>query len=181
MKPQKKSKESTSQYRGVYFNAKDKKWVVYLEKHENHPHFYVEYDAGIYAEYYLRQLYGITPNFPQLDDDDLERRFSSVMSIFEIEIAKKRSSGLQGVKKRGDATSKYVGVSQKRGTKWMANIQYRGKVIRLGSFNKTAPKAEEQAAMAYDRKALELYGEKAKLNFPDLIDQYKQEIQPPQE
>jgi len=166
MKPQKKTKESTSQYRGVYFDTSMGKWVIYLEKHENHPSFNVEYDAGIYAEYYLRQIYGERYNFPSIDDGLLNRLFELVMTMHSIEIAENRSTGLQGVKRKG-TSSKYVGVYKKRDTHWGAVIHYKGKRINLGSFNMSDPKAEENAAMAYDEKALELYGKKARLNFPE--------------
>ena len=158
-------KKSTSKYRGVYYDTAMEKWVIYLEKHEHHPTFNVEHDAGIYSEYYLRQLYGTRPNFPSIDDDLLGRLFALVMAMHEIEIAQNRSAGLQGVKRKG-TSSKFVGVYKKRGTHWAAVIHYKGKRIGLGSFSMSDPDAEKKAAMAYDEKALEIYGEKAKLNFP---------------
>lgn len=60
----------------------------------------------------------------------------------------------------------YKGVS-KNYNKWVAHIGYTDcktktcKNIYLGSFN-----TQEEAARAYDRKAVELFGEFAKLNFP---------------
>jgi hypothetical protein len=49
----------------------------------------------------------------------------------------------------------------KKSDKWCAQIQPKKKVIRLGFFNN-----EEDAAKAYDIKALELFGEFSRLNFP---------------
>jgi hypothetical protein len=62
-------------------------------------------------------------------------------------------------------TSKYVGVCLDKtvaphARKWFSHI--RG--IRIGSFY-----TEEEAALTYDVRALEIYGENAKLNFPNLI------------
>ena len=144
-------KKGTSKYRGVYFDNAMKKWVIYLEKHENHPSFNVEYDAGIYSEYYLRQIYGKRYNFPYMDDDFLNKLFELVIVAHETEIAKNRSLGLQGVKRKG-STSKYVGVHKKRGTHWYAVINYKGKRINLGSFSMSDPRGEEKAAIAYDKK-----------------------------
>lgn len=51
---------------------------------------------------------------------------------------------------------------QPRGKGWMARIKAQGKLIHLG----THPTPED-AARAYDRAALEHYGEFARLNFPE--------------
>jgi hypothetical protein len=56
-------------------------------------------------------------------------------------------------------TSVYRGVSFFQG-KWLAQICHKGKHIKIGSFNE-----EEIAALEYDKIALELKGNKAKLNF----------------
>lgn len=67
---------------------------------------------------------------------------------------------LQGRKRKG-GKNKYVGV-YKRGLKWNTYIWFDGKQIHVGLFY-----TAEEAAMAYDKKALELYGKSARLNFPD--------------
>jgi hypothetical protein len=56
-------------------------------------------------------------------------------------------------------TSIYKGV-QKRRNKWIARIGINRGRLFLGYFN-----TEEEAAKAYDKKALELYGDKAYTNF----------------
>jgi len=160
------SRTKTSKYRGVYLDTTMNKWVVYLEKHNHHPCFQDERAAGIYAEYFLRQLYGITPNFPELDDDALTGEFESIMSQREQEAALRRSSSKQGIKKRSDTSSQYVGVYKKRSTHWAARIHFKGKVMNLGTFSILDPDAEKKAAMAYDKMALALYGDNANLNFP---------------
>lgn len=61
--------------------------------------------------------------------------------------------------------SNYRGVSrQVNSTKkpWRAYITFNGKQIRIGGFA-----TEEEAALAYDKKAKELLGSSARLNFPD--------------
>jgi hypothetical protein len=74
----------------------------------------------------------------------------------------KISSGNQGVKPKTDKkSSKYVGVYWDRSrNKWSAEITFKRKKIYIGRFTE-----EDEAGRAYDRKALELYGEEAKFNF----------------
>lgn len=59
-------------------------------------------------------------------------------------------------------SSKYKGVSwHKASKKWQAMIVYNNRQIYIGLFD-----SEIEAAKAYDKKALELFGEFACLNFP---------------
>lgn len=58
-------------------------------------------------------------------------------------------------------SSKYKGVCwYKRHKKWLAKIMFDNKLIHLGYFN-----SQEEAAQMYDKKAKELFGQFAKLNF----------------
>lgn len=68
----------------------------------------------------------------------------------------------KNAKKRRNSLSRYKGVcpSNKRGF-WKAQIQSNYKKYAIGIFP-----SEEKAAEAYDKKALELFGEFAKLNYP---------------
>jgi hypothetical protein len=60
-------------------------------------------------------------------------------------------------------TSKYKGVSwDKRRNRFVASIRCNGKYYYLGRFN-----SQITAAKAYDKKAKELFGDFAYLNFPD--------------
>lgn len=59
------------------------------------------------------------------------------------------------------STSKYKGIRLHAKGKWTAQLQYRRKQIYIGYFDN-----EEEAARAYDRKAIEIWGEFASLNFP---------------
>ncbi|MBA7605706.1 hypothetical protein ES703_12840 [subsurface metagenome] len=63
-------------------------------------------------------------------------------------------------------TSKYKGVSwHKSRSKWSARIRCDRKLYNLGEFDN-----EMEAAMAYDDKAVELFGEFAYPNFPERIE-----------
>ena len=65
-------------------------------------------------------------------------------------------------KQRGRTSSKYKGVCwAKQRDQWRARITFNGRVIHLGRFE-----TEAAAAMAYDTKAKEVFGEYAWLNFP---------------
>lgn len=67
-----------------------------------------------------------------------------------------------GTKPNRKTISKFVGVTYiKESDKWQSRISYQGTRIHLGYF-----KTDELAAKAYDKKAVELFGTDAKLNFP---------------
>jgi hypothetical protein len=64
---------------------------------------------------------------------------------------------------RKGTSSRYKGVYwHERDKRFYAQISHKGRRYHLGSY-----KSEIQAAKAYDKKAKELFGEFAHLNFPD--------------
>jgi len=76
----------------------------------------------------------------------------------------------QGPRKGG--TSKYKGVYLKKLVrKFVAQISINGKKPTIGCFDN-----EIEAAVAYDIKAMELFGEFAYLNFPDLMQRYRRQM-----
>lgn len=67
----------------------------------------------------------------------------------------------QNRNKGAGCTSKYKGVYwHKNNKKWQAHLKFNKKELYLGNFD-----SEEEAALAYDRKARELFGEYACTNF----------------
>jgi len=65
-------------------------------------------------------------------------------------------------RKQSNNTSGFIGVSwEKRRNRWIARIRKNGKVAWQANFADL-----EEAALARDAKALEIYGEYAVLNFP---------------
>lgn len=65
-------------------------------------------------------------------------------------------------KRKALATCHFKGVRLHRGNgKWQSRITIDGKTICLGCF-----KSDEEAARAYDAKAVEVFGQFAHLNFP---------------
>lgn len=76
-----------------------------------------------------------------------------------LEIATFTENSHQKVKKK-NTTSQYYGVSFKKNKqKWYAYISKEGRTFHLGSY-----KNENDAALAYNKKAFEIYGSKANLN-----------------
>jgi len=101
-----------------------------------------------------------------MDDAELAREFQKVLANRENDIGHNFSAGKQGKIKHKNKTSKYVGVFLKDNSRWCARINYRGKSIYILSISTMIAGAEEKAARAYDKMALQLYGENARLNFP---------------
>ena len=62
-------------------------------------------------------------------------------------------------RKRASAHSRHKGISLHPSGLWKASICCRGKIVRLGYF-----RDEQEAALAYNRAAMELFGEFACLN-----------------
>ena len=81
-----------------------------------------------------------------------------------LRIATQSQNRMNSVKQtylKKETTSKFKGVHKKHPKrKWSAAISFKGVRYHLGDFNE-----ETEAAMAYDKKAKELFGEFAKLNF----------------
>ncbi len=79
-----------------------------------------------------------------------------------LRLATRRQNTYNRRKTKSKTTSRFRGVSfKKQNSRWVAQIQYKGKGIWLGYFE-----SEEEAARAYDRAALKYHGEFASLNFP---------------
>lgn len=74
----------------------------------------------------------------------------------------KHGENTRNCRRREGGSSKFKGVCAliKRG-KWRAEIMYNLKSFYLGEFD-----SETKAAKAYDKKAIQLHGEFANLNFP---------------
>lgn len=74
------------------------------------------------------------------------------------------SENLANVFKRSGTSSKYRGVNYRKSSgKWQVQIQHQGKLYFVGSFVD-----EDEAARAYDKRAVDLFGEFAKLNFSEV-------------
>ena len=73
-----------------------------------------------------------------------------------------RAENVHNRRKRKNATSQFIGVNfYKPRSNWECRIMHQGKSIRIGRFD-----SEIEAARAYDEAAKRLFGEFARLNFP---------------
>jgi hypothetical protein len=98
------------------------------------------------------------------NDDPMDCRRANLVVVTPAQ----RSYRNRKIKSRNGqpTTSEFKGVSwHKKGKKWTAMIHGCGTHRYLGMYVR-----EEEAALAYDRAARELYGEHARLNFPDGIE-----------
>jgi len=160
--------EKISQFTGVYWRHDRKRWysVIY---HNNSSyrlgHFRSEEDAAIAYDKRAIELFGkeARRNFPELTNEELNHKFEIIYHKVRRYIRQEPHSPHQNPRRKH---SKFLGVSlqQQNGkTRWLASIMHKTEIYRLGVYNK-----EEDAAIAYDKKVLELFGKTDKRNYPDL-------------
>jgi hypothetical protein len=132
----------SSKYKGVSWHNKLGAWKVYIRpdvgKNFYGGAFTNEIAAANCYNYYVVKLHG---EFSALND-------CPYMTKDEWE----------SFRRKKNKTSKYKGVSLIDG-KWIAQICDKGKNMKIGEF-----KTELEAAKAYNQRALELKGNKARLN-----------------
>ena len=158
--------------REVLYDAEDEdkinKYTWYVNKNDHR--FYVNTniphpDGGITRNGWrrrtilrLHQLVAGTPKgmfTDHINGDGLDNRKQNLRICTNAENARNRRLGKTN-------TSGFKGVSWfKRDKIWYVHITHNKKLMFLGCF-----KDKEEAARAYDRKAIELHGKFAKLNFP---------------
>ena len=170
-KKPKKGANPKTKYIGVRFEPRDRTmhpWYAFIK--QNRKRLYIgsfakdEYAAYAYDKRAIER-YGedAMRNFPHLNLEEITEIFNKIKEEDAIIFCDYKSKNKQGKLLDITKTSKYIGVCRpKDKKKWKASIAFRNKEYRLGYFY-----TEEDAAHAYDRKAIELYGENAKLNFPN--------------
>jgi hypothetical protein len=131
---------SSSKYKGVHWDKWNKKWcasIGYNKKRIHIGYFKSEERAAFAYNEKAKELFGDNAHLNKIDN----------IESIPPEIRRNKSS-------------KYVGVSlNKRINKWVAYIRVNNKRIDMGYFN-----TENEAAQVYNKKALELFGDKARLN-----------------
>lgn len=153
-------------FKNVYYFARSNAWAVRIIKESkiiDGGHYHSQEDAAIAADYFILNHLGekADRNFPELSYEAIKDKYNQLLDKHGHNSSEKKARSGQGMIRAKDKASPYVGVSKDK-NKWAARIKYNKKTIHLGNFH-----SQEDAAKAYDKKALELYGDTAKLNFPD--------------
>ena len=182
--PSPKIEKKTSKYVGVFYSKAAygyKKWLATIYHHTEYyylGYYYTEEEAALVYDKKALELYGenATLNFPHFTQEELAEKMDKIQAENEAEVAaltaiaaspENLAKRNQGKKKNNNSEkSKYVGISfHKKGVtkKWEVNISHLKKNYSLGLYSE-----EEEAALVYDEKAVELYGENARRNFPHL-------------
>jgi len=164
-----KSTKKTT-YIGVRYEPKNAhKWISII-KYNRTNHYLGSYTKEEYAAlaYDKGALEFFGPdaivNFPGMTIKEITKKLNQIKAedavIFYDHLSKRHQGKIFNVPK----TSSYVGVSLRKNMEkcWRATIFYHNKQIFLGNYY-----TEEDAAYAYDKKAIELFGENARLNFPN--------------
>lgn len=136
-----KNADSTSKYYGVSYVAKVEKWQACVQKEKKcYLGLYdTEIEAAIAYNIFCQNLYGNDANLNEINSD--------IFNLHKDNITEK-------MKRIGEKTSKYRGVSWVKATKrWEAVVYKDRKRFKIGEFND-----EKEAAMKYNLKAKELYG-----------------------
>jgi hypothetical protein len=151
-----KKPNASSKYLGVSFNKSRNKFYASIRKDDktyNLGSFENEIAAALAYNFKATELYGEFANLNIIDDDKIIDEEDNLRLLRVVNNDKSKIKKL-------NCSSKYFGVSfHKRHGKFLASIKKNGKQIHIGSF-----KNENDAAIEYNKKATEFYGENATLN-----------------
>ncbi|ASN71810.1 putative homing endonuclease [uncultured Caudovirales phage] len=147
-------RNSTSKYKGVCWSKRDKRWLVSVQDSLRNIRIQrfcdSEDEAALVYNSIAKELYGDECYLNVIGKDNS---------------ATETQHKLSDKKPRTISRKKYKGTSWlKRDKCWVAIILNDSKPITLGYFDN-----EIEAARAYDQKAIELFGDKAILNFPEEV------------
>lgn len=109
----------------------------------------------ISMHYYVMKLNNIIPQENEIIDHINHIKHDNRKNNLRIN---SRSGNSHNKKKKNGSASKYLGVSR-NGVNWRSTVIHNGIEYRCGTY-----KTEVEAALAYNTKATELYGEFANLN-----------------
>ena len=156
--------ELTRGYKAIIDDAsydivKDHKWYIYIKHHKNGTilnNYAMTVNSKRGTIFMHRLITSVTKGFEvdHIDGNGLNNSCSNLRIC-------NRSQNAMNNRKQLNTTSIFKGVYwDKRYNKWIASIGINRKIKHLGTFA-----IEEDAAKAYDKAALELFGEFARPNF----------------
>jgi hypothetical protein len=157
-------KNRSSEYNNVNFDSTQQKWHTKIIKDNKvvyDQYFEFEDEAALVADYISSDIYGENTqfNFDTFSIEVRKRKYLKILEKYGSTRKEIKSRSTQG-RSRVSGKSKYVGVGyDERREKWFARVKYNGKGYWCGYHL-----IEVDAAIAYNSKALELYGEDARLN-----------------
>ena len=138
------------------------KYKWYAIRNLKNPNYWYAARSGNYVINKLHHFIMKARNrFDHIDGNGLNNTRSNLREATQIQNSWNRRKPRQ--LHRGKETSPFKGVSKATCKQewWYSRLVHNYKEYYLGCF-----KTQEEAARAYDRKAVELFGEYAKLNFP---------------
>jgi len=149
-----------SQDKFAIIDVEDAEEIGKYNWHLNNHGYAVRKSSAVFAKPAMITMHRVINNTLEgFDTDHIDgNRINNIKSNLR---SATRSQNMQNANKIKTNTSGYKGVGWHKSTKkWQAQIQVSGKQMHLGYFNSAS-----EAAKAYDRKAVEFFGEFARINF----------------
>lgn len=151
-----KGKTGSSKYKGVSWSKRDKAWIVQTHINGESKYLGSFSNEDKAAKHYNDEILRLAPS--KMKNLVFLNKIGKDNSAHELEDVKRSSTQFRRHK---SSTSQYKGVRLERKSGGYVSFIYNdGKEKYLGYFN-----CQIEAAKVYDKKAKELFGEKAILNF----------------
>ena len=142
----------SSKFRGVTYSKRENKWqgaVIKDTIYYSCGSYDLEIQAVIAVNIKTNELYGENAHLHDISEEDLKQNLQLVEDKLKFLDELKQKKKIQ--------TSKYKGVRMKYNDRWQSRIKFNEKEIYIGTFD-----TEKEAALAYNIKCKELYGDSAK-------------------